>query len=548
MRFRSPFSTLALVALAAGCADDLTNPRTEQSPSFVILDGARGGNPHFFFLPPMVPQPSYTGSFDGAQAPTVHICRLENTSCIQAVATFVGSAITVDAQAESYGVDWSTAGLRRGVIYRIEVLVGTTVLGYADAWLTKSGQIRLIENGKFVGVPFGQTLPIRFRIESSTPPPPPPGVWQNGDFVTCSQISWGFGDGCSFNADFLTYHFGAIYFPVGVLEVGIPGSSGFSIQFTAAADVITFLRSGGPPAVLNADLVNPTASAAGTFGVEVVALKLNVDLSDAGPTLGDSGIPLGDLVLCNLTTVPELNGFSVRQFLNHLHNSLGGGLTTIFASIDDLTQIAAQANASFSGGAVSAFALQHLGKTGCQAVAWGDGDFVTYTPADWLRGILSHFGAIYFPVGGVIEVGLPGTVGFSIQFSHAGAVTTYLPALGPAAPLNFDLADPTSTSSGFFGGEVVALKLNIDFSDAGHLPGAAGIPFGDLTLCGLATPSLNGTAVRGFLGLANAVLGDGSVTYTAGELSTLAREINASFSGGIVSQFAQDHLVNGACP
>jgi hypothetical protein len=47
------------------------------------------------------------------------------------------------------------------------------------------------------------------------------------------------------------------------------------------------------------------------------------------------------------------------------------------------------------------------------------------------------------------------------------------------APLSADLIDPSSTSSGLFGGEVLALQFNVDFSDAGLISGSAGLAFGD---------------------------------------------------------------------
>jgi hypothetical protein len=42
-------------------------------PAFVIMDGAHLGNPHFFFLPPMVPSPKFSGTFDGSRSPVVQI-------------------------------------------------------------------------------------------------------------------------------------------------------------------------------------------------------------------------------------------------------------------------------------------------------------------------------------------------------------------------------------------------------------------------------------------------------------------------------------------
>jgi hypothetical protein len=54
--------------------------------------------------------------------------------------------------------------------------------------------------------------------------------------------------------------------------------------------------------------------------------------------------------------------------------------------------------------------------------------------------------------------------------------------------------------------------------------------------------------VRDFLGIVNHVLGGGSSTYSADELDIITQDTALAFDGGAPSTFAQDHLVNGACP
>ena len=189
------------------------------------------------------------------------------------------------------------------------------------------------------------------------------------------------------------------------------------------------------------------------------------------------------------------------------------------------------------------------GTVGC---GWEDGDMLTYTQEVWgnptsAAGILlvDHFDSVYAATT-VLEVGIAGAAGFSMVFSSAAAVLAYQPSIGTPGPLNADLLDPTTSASGAFGGEVVALQLDVDFSDANHLAGA--VRFGDLTLCGLAQTGLNGTTVRQFLATANTALGGGATPYSINELYLIATQLNAAFSDGSVSLFAQDHLFNGACP
>ena len=58
-------SSVLLLALAA--CHDVTAPVAPEAsapePFLTISDGAHAGNAHFYFLPPMVPSPSPTGTF-----------------------------------------------------------------------------------------------------------------------------------------------------------------------------------------------------------------------------------------------------------------------------------------------------------------------------------------------------------------------------------------------------------------------------------------------------------------------------------------------------
>ena len=102
-----------------------------------------------------------------------------------------------------------------------------------------------------------------------------------------------------------------------------------------------------------------------------------------------------------------------------------------------------------------------------------------------------------------------------MSFTDTSSIRMYLPSIGPFAPLHGSVLNPISTPSGGFGGEVLGLELNIDFSDAGYLPGASGLRFGDLILANFSTaPTFNGLTVRQFLGDVNTLLGGGSTIFS----------------------------------
>ena len=355
---------LPALALVAACSERLTDPGPVEPPaaSFAIVDAAHGGATGFYFLPPMVPAPSYAGAFDGTRAPDVTICVFAAGACGATVATFTGSQVKRDPDAQSYGVNWRTkdAALDPSKTYRIQVSLGATVLGWADVVVLADGrQGRASTASGYVPVIDGSTLPIRFRIEGALPPPPPPGTWETGDFVTYDQQSWG-----SLNtpaSDLLAAHFGDEY-PNGV-EIGIPGAGGNSALFTVVESVLDVLPLGGTSAPLDNDYLDPSASSLTSLAGYVLALRLDVDFADAGHLGGTVSLRFGDLRVCGLADTPALSGLTVRQILGALEQALGGGTTTY--SFDQLADLARNVAEGFESGVPSAWAMDHLVDGAC---------------------------------------------------------------------------------------------------------------------------------------------------------------------------------------
>jgi len=181
-----------LLAVAA-CSSDrhLTAPGTR--PAFDISDARHGGGtPGFFFLPPLVAQPTTGGAFDADIAtlnPQVAICDItlgpdadcggSSEGATPAIVVYTSTstpAITVVPTASTYSVNWDTKleGFVTGHTYRVHVAAGEIgtrrELGFADVLLTTTpGQVKDLATGDLISLNDGRTLPIRFRIESGIP-------------------------------------------------------------------------------------------------------------------------------------------------------------------------------------------------------------------------------------------------------------------------------------------------------------------------------------------------------------------------------------------
>jgi len=166
------FYRLLLVApavMAISCQDHPT-----ALPQFSISDAVHGsaGNAHFYFLPPLVPNPSPTGTFDGSQSPVVEICEWAEGCVGDPLVTFTtgtsGGFIQVDPVAESYGVAWHAGDYALDVdaVYRIRVFVGAQQLGHADVQpVTNGGELKNLDTDEYIGLVQNRTLMIQFRIE-----------------------------------------------------------------------------------------------------------------------------------------------------------------------------------------------------------------------------------------------------------------------------------------------------------------------------------------------------------------------------------------------
>jgi len=177
--------SLASLAFLGGCVqeDSPTWPDVEPVATLDIVDGPRGGNPDFAWLPPTVPGASEpTAPFDATALDDlrVEICLLgEEGVCKEPlVAAFtsksfpVPSRIRLDQGTESYVARWLTGPSRvdPAYDYRVVVLRQGLPLGSLDVDVVRNArELQAVDTSRFVGVVRGQPLDLRFRIQEAIP-------------------------------------------------------------------------------------------------------------------------------------------------------------------------------------------------------------------------------------------------------------------------------------------------------------------------------------------------------------------------------------------
>ncbi len=161
--------TLGSALLVAGCMDG-SSP-TDLSPDLVIFDAEHGDDgSHFYFLPPMVPDPGATGVFDATLPAVVEICELIGVgpNCAATIVEFSVGAGTIDVSGDHYHANWHAGDFNLDLtqLYRISVFVGAQELGFADVQpVANGGGLKNVETGVVIGLVDNRTLPIKFRIE-----------------------------------------------------------------------------------------------------------------------------------------------------------------------------------------------------------------------------------------------------------------------------------------------------------------------------------------------------------------------------------------------
>jgi VCBS repeat-containing protein len=159
------------------------------------------------------------------------------------------------------------------------------------------------------------------------------------------------------------------------------------------------------------------------------------------------------------------------------------------------------------------------------------GPFTTYTQGGWgatpagnnPAKLLQNNFAVVYPAG-FVQIG---TATRFLKFTTSTAIKNFLPAGGTPSTISASATNPTSSSAGVFAGQVLALQLNVDFSEAG-------IKKRNLKNQVVASGKLAGSTVGQVLALANSVIGGGALPsgLTISELNAIVDAINNNYDNG----------------
>ncbi|HEX2960826.1 MAG TPA: SdrD B-like domain-containing protein [Ignavibacteriales bacterium] len=131
-----------------------------------------------------------------------------------------------------------------------------------------------------------------------------------------------------------------------VFPTGLTVGGNYTMKFTTSQSIKNYLQGGGTPDKLSQSYVNPTSSESGNFGVQMVALTLNVYFDNAGK-IGSNALALKDLVILS----GKFAGKTVSEFLALANRALGGEAISGY-TYSDFNDAATAINENFDNGTV----------------------------------------------------------------------------------------------------------------------------------------------------------------------------------------------------
>lgn len=169
MRTISLVYSMPLLAVAACGGDELVD-RMGSTSQRLISDAVHGGGtPGFYFLAPLVPSPSPSGTFEPNSRPVVVVQELDSLGSPGATVAQWSWNWGLYTSTEYFQVSWKTYlhDLSVDKTYRIRVFVpGGRELGFADIDVVSAwSEWHHVDTTQYVPLVDDEILPIRFRIE-----------------------------------------------------------------------------------------------------------------------------------------------------------------------------------------------------------------------------------------------------------------------------------------------------------------------------------------------------------------------------------------------
>ena len=314
--------------------------------------------------------------------------------------------------------------------------------------------------------------------------------------------------------------------------------------FTGPADVKTRAQE-----IINDASANATSTVTPAYIIITPASQTVTAGSQANFTVSAIDInnnPISGLVINLSTTDGNLSAAQVTTGANGTAtfslDQTSGNSATVTASatvtVPRGTKFVHSTNPDGKQKLVLATPVDVVGSSSADVTWYTPGDcdlngYATYTQGGWGSPSNSSPGQIrdlffnnVFPSG--LVVGGTNT----LTLTSAQAVKDFLPSGGTPAGLSQNYTNPTSSiSAGNFAAQVVALTLNVKYSEAGHL-GSNSTSLGDLEFVG---GDFIGKTVNEFLAIANDALGGNTNTgYTYSQLNSAATTVNENFDNGTV--------------
>jgi len=166
-----------LVSFLSSCVDsEPVGPGAPSlpTPAAAIIDGSTTGSAEFYFLPPLVPNPTISGTFNPSHVPEMEVCELNvaGTACVPGAPTAYFPPGSATVSGGQYQISWDTDGPETGLLdpdlyYRLRILVGGEVMGSIDLDpQDPDGPGQSEAPPGFYPFRLGETIPVKFWLST----------------------------------------------------------------------------------------------------------------------------------------------------------------------------------------------------------------------------------------------------------------------------------------------------------------------------------------------------------------------------------------------